>query len=139
MALDGTYGWVYCGAIGLGIGVFTVTGGQIEGRDYAGGKYSGTAKERPDGRITIALTFEVQPGVALVQGTAPQDVARTLPIDVELPPNFGDGEPQKITVPPGVVTVMVKRLPDHFAPAATQGFTMELAQRLGPQPPPQSK
>ena len=49
MAIDGTYGFVYCGAIGMGFGVFTVAEGQVKGRDYAGGKYSGTAKEGPDG------------------------------------------------------------------------------------------
>jgi len=130
MALDGTYGWVYCGEIGLGIGVFTVTGGKVEGHDYSGGKYSGTANERPDGKITLTLSFEVQPGRGLVQGTAPQEVPYTRPINAELPPNFGDGAPQEIAVPPGVVTVMIKRLPNDFAPAATQGFTMTIAQRL---------
>src|SRR5262245_28795162 len=130
MALDGTYGWVYCGAIGIGIGVFTVTGGGVKGRDYAGGKYGGTAKERPDGTISLTLAFEVQPGVALVTATAAQEVPYTRDIKAELPPNFGDGAPQEIAAPPGAVTVMIKRIADDFAPAATQGFTMAIAQRL---------
>jgi hypothetical protein len=134
MALDGTYGWVYCGAIGIGIGVFTVADGEVKGRDYGGGKYSGTAKERPDGRIILTLAFEVQPGVGLVTGAAAQEVPHTRYIDAELPPNFGDGAPQQIAAPPGVVTVMIKPIPDDFAPAATEGFTMAIARRLARNP-----
>jgi hypothetical protein len=36
MAIDGTYGFVYCGAEDIGIGVFTVSGGSVAGRDFAG-------------------------------------------------------------------------------------------------------
>jgi hypothetical protein len=124
MALDGTYGFVYCGDIGLGLGVFTVTGGEVKGRDYAGGKYSGTAKEGPDGTITLALAFEVQPGIRLVQGTAPQDLPHTRQISTRLPPGFGDGEPKEIEVPPGVVTLMIKRIGEEYAPVATEGITV---------------
>jgi hypothetical protein len=113
--------------IGLGIGVFTVTGEKVEERDYAGGKYSGTAKERPDGRITLALAFEVQPGVALVQGSVAQELPYTRHFNTA---DFGDGAPQKVAIPPGVVTVMIKRITDDFAPAATEGFTVAVAQRL---------
>jgi hypothetical protein len=129
MALDGTYGFVYCGVIGLGVGVFTVTAGQVTGRDCFGGEYSGTAEERPDGTITLALTFEVQPGIGLVQGTSAQELPYTRQIKVELPPGFGDGAPQVIDVRPGSVTLMFKRIPDDYAPAATEGFSLTMGRR----------
>ena len=43
MSIDGTYGFVYCGHRGLGIGVFLIEGQRIEGSDFAGGSYKGTA------------------------------------------------------------------------------------------------
>jgi hypothetical protein len=73
MAIDGTYGFVYCGVNGLGLGVFTVADGVFRGRDYGGGTYEGSAREIADGTIDLALSFEVRPGMFLVQGTAAQD------------------------------------------------------------------
>ena len=46
MAIDGTYGFVYCGSTGLGVGVFCVRGDRFEGLDYAGGRYEGIANAR---------------------------------------------------------------------------------------------
>ena len=51
MAVDGTYGFVYSGAIGLGCGVLTVVDGKLKGEDYVGGKYTGNATEQPNGTI----------------------------------------------------------------------------------------
>jgi hypothetical protein len=39
MSIDGTYGFVYCGNRGLGIGVFLIEGQRIQGRDFAGCGY----------------------------------------------------------------------------------------------------
>jgi hypothetical protein len=130
MAIDGTYGFVYCGVNGLGVGVFTVTNQRFEGSDYGGIRYSGTAKENPDGTIALEIKFDVPAGAELVQGTAAQDVPHGRQIKAILPPNFGDGRPQEIPSPPGAVTVMVKRVPDAFAPAAMAGFTLEIAKGL---------
>src|ERR1700730_2608396 len=55
MAIDGAYGFVYCGANGLGIGIFTVIGEQFEGIDYDGIRYSGTAHENQDSTIQLAI------------------------------------------------------------------------------------
>jgi hypothetical protein len=38
-------------------------------------------------------------------------------------PNFGDGCPVIRDVPPGIVTLMVKRIPDHYAGLA-DGFAI---------------
>ncbi|MGZ5233981.1 MAG: hypothetical protein ACXWC3_28555 [Burkholderiales bacterium] len=75
MAVEGTYGFVYCGTNGLGICVFTVAGGgMLRGVDDAGVKYTGAADEKRDGTIAVTISSEVPPGVKLVQGTAPQDI-----------------------------------------------------------------
>jgi hypothetical protein len=79
----------------------------------------GTAiEDTASGEITLDLTFEVPPGVGLVQGTAPQDVSQSRRITQTLPPAFGDGSPVEFDTPPGIVTAMIKRVPDYFEPAA---------------------
>ena len=144
MAIDGTYGFVYCGSSGLGVGVFRVHGGRFEGMDYAGGRYEGTAVEDQHGNIHLRLTFEGPAGMDLVQGTTAQDAPIRREIRQMMPRDFGGGRPIEIISRSRTVTVMVKRIPDEFAPAATQGLSIQIAQRLstpaalGTQPPAQS-
>jgi hypothetical protein len=125
MAIDGTYGFAYRAVNGMGIGVFTVTSGKFTGCDYAGGRYTGTATENPDGTIEIDIDFDVMPGAMLVQGTAAQDVPHLRGIHHTMPPAFGDGRLEEVPSPPGTVTVMVKRIPNEWAPY-TDGFHIEL-------------
>ena len=47
-----------------------------------------------------------------------QDLRYTRSFSAKAPPNFGDGEPFKVGVPPSTVTLMVRRVPDDFAPYA---------------------
>jgi hypothetical protein len=126
MSIQGTYAFVYSGVNGFGIGVFTVVGDKFEGVDYVGGRYSGTARENDDGSISIAVDFVVRPGMVLVQGTAPQDVPHSRRIEHRMPPGFGDGAAVEIASPPGVVTVMVKQVPDDYARALTEGVTVSI-------------
>jgi hypothetical protein len=113
MGINGTYGFVYCGAEDIGIGVFTVQDGAVTGRDYGGATYTGMASENADGTITLKLSFYVPAGVGLAQGTAPQELPYTKTIEGIYPPLFGDGTPVVASQPP--VTVMVKRLPETSA------------------------
>ena len=131
MSIDGTYGFVYCGNSGLGIGVLSISGDQIEGHDFAGSSYKGTAVQDGDGNIVLDLQMQIPAGVILVQGTAPQDLPHTRQISWTFPPAFGDGEPQMVGFGPGPVTVMVKRIPDENAAIAKSGFTPETTPRLG--------
>jgi hypothetical protein len=109
MAIEGTYGFVYCGAEDIGIGVFSIKGNAVTGRDYGGATYVGTASENTDGTIHLKLSFNVPAGVGLAQGTAPQELPYTKIIEGVYPPLFGDGTPVDASQPP--VKVMVKRLP----------------------------
>ena len=109
MSLDGAYGFVYCGAVDLGIGAFIVDKGTVRGRDYGGLSYSGTVQENADQTITVKIVYRVPAGAVLVQGVAPQDVPYDKEIEQTFPPLFGGGKPFKAALPP--VTVMVRRLP----------------------------
>lgn len=109
MGIDGTYGFVYCGAEDIGIGVFIVREGSVTGRDYGGGAYHGTAAENSDGTIDLRLSFQVPAGVTLVQGTTAQEIPYTKIIEGTYPALFGDGTPVDASNPP--VKVMVKKLP----------------------------
>jgi hypothetical protein len=131
MGIDGTYGFVYCGNSGLGIGVLSISGDQIDGRDFAGSSYKGTAVQDGDGNLVLDLQMHIPAGVILVQGTAPQDVPHTRQISWTFPPAFGDGEPQMVEFGPGPVTVMVKRIPDENAAIVKSGFTPQTTARLG--------
>jgi hypothetical protein len=73
------------------------------------------------GWITLDIQLTIPAGTTLVQGTAVQDVPHTRSVHAFLPPGFGDGHPQQIQAAPGVVTIMVKRVPEGtaFPPAAT--------------------
>jgi hypothetical protein len=121
MSIDGTYGFVYCGNRGLGIGVFLVEGQRLEGRDFAGGIYKGTAVTDGKGNIEIDVQMHVPAGVEMAQGTAPQDLPHTRHIH---------WKPQMVEFA-GPVTVMVKRIPDVNALIAKTGFTPQTTARLG--------
>jgi hypothetical protein len=130
MGIDGTYGFVYCGNRGFGIGVFSINGGHIEGRDFAGSSYKGTAVQDGGGNIVLDVQMLVPSGVVLAQGNAPQGLSHRREISWTFPPAFGDGEPQMVEFA-GPVMVMVKRIPDENAAIAQKGFTPETTARLG--------
>ena len=126
MSIDGTYGFVYCGNRGLGIGVFLVEGQRVEGRDFAGGRYMGTAVQDGKGNIQLDVQMQVPAGVEI----ASQDLPHTRHIHWTFPPAFGDGEPQMVEFA-GPVTVMVQRIPDENAAIVKNGFTPQTTARLG--------
>jgi hypothetical protein len=51
--VDGTYGFVYSGAFGVGIGVFTIRSGRFTGADSGGCEYRGTISENPNDRTLL--------------------------------------------------------------------------------------
>ena len=129
--IDGTYAFVYSGVNGLGVGIFTVLGEKFEGVDFVGGRYTGTARENRDGTISISIDFDIKPGMDLVQGTSPEEVPHRRHIEHEMPAGFGNGRPVEISSPPGSVTVMVKRVPDDWARALSEGLSVSIgAKRL---------
>jgi hypothetical protein len=131
MSLDGTYGFVYCGNTGVGIGVFSVNaGGEVTGSDGTGGRYRGHAHEGANGEILFDVVFVVAAGMETVQGTNPQELQYTRIIKHTFPAHFGNGAPQRLRMRPG--EVMIKRIPDDFVDAAVQGFTIEVARRISP-------
>jgi hypothetical protein len=130
MGVDGTYGFVYCGNRGLGMGVFSINGEHVVGRDLAGSTYGGTAVKDADGNIVLDVQMQIPAGVTLVQGTAPQDIPHARQICWTFPPAFGDGEPQMVEFA-GPVTVMLKRIPDEYAELVKSGYTHETMASLG--------
>ena len=117
--MNGTYGFVYCGFLGVGMGVFRVTGSELVGVDFSGAHYKGSVVEdQVTGEIDLSFDMTVPAGVFLVQGTSPQDIPYTKSATVKVPAGFGDGKPFELNFPPAPVTLMVKRIPDEFAPYA---------------------
>jgi hypothetical protein len=133
--MNGTYGFVYCGFEGVGIGVFRIIGSALVGVDLAGGKYRGHAiKDENTGEIDLSFEMSVPAGVFLVQGTSPQDVPYKKRAAIKVPALFNDGKPFEVYIAPGPVTMMVKRIPDEFS-AFADGVTVDI-RPLFPVPPP---
>jgi hypothetical protein len=135
LSTDGTYGFVYCGASGLGIGVFTVRSGAVVGRDCSGASYHGTASDQPDGTIDLYVKMTIPPGISLVQGTSPKDEPHRRELVHRYPALFGDGQPIEVATGPGAITVIIKRISDGFASAAIDGISAETARKLAFVPP----
>ena len=110
----------------LGLAVIKVTDGQVFGHDFVGSKFTGTAVEDDYGSIDFDVTMEVKPGVWLMQGTGPQELPHSRRLKHKFPLDFGEGKPQYIFLPPGMVTLMVKGGVDQFSDAATHGFEFRL-------------
>jgi hypothetical protein len=122
--MNGTYGFVYAGFIGVGIGVFTIRGSVLTG---AGGKYAGrVVKDQTEG-FTLDFDMFVPAGTFLVQGTSPQDINYTKKVSISLPPDFAEGVPVKVYIPPGPVTLMIRQISDEEYSALASGFRLSVA------------
>jgi hypothetical protein len=113
--INGTYVFVYCSNISLGIGIFNVTDSELVGTDYGGVTYRGTASETETGEIRVEFIMSVPAGIPLVQGTSPIDLTVTRRGSFTAPPGFGDGQPFEVYVAPGNVKLMIKQVPDEFS------------------------
>jgi hypothetical protein len=120
MSIEGAYGFVFCGAVDLGIGAFIIENGAVRGIDSGGVTYSGSVEENTDGTITLKVKFRVPVGGALVQGVTPQDIPYDKVIEQVFPPLFGDGQPVITSAPP--VTIMVRMLPPESGLLAALGL-----------------
>jgi hypothetical protein len=124
--MNGTYGFVYSSIEGVGVGVFRITGSELVGVYLAGGRYKGRAvADSATGEIDLSFDMTVPAGVFLMQGTSPQDIPYTKNASIRVPADFGDGKPFEVYVAPANVTLMVKRIPDGFAPYA-DGVTVDI-------------
>lgn len=122
--MDGTYGFVYSGVAGVGIGVFTVKDGVLNGSDGGKTNYKGTvAVEDVTGNLVVSFDMFVPAGIFLVQGTSPLETDSSRSRTITMPPDFGDGKPVTVELPPGMVTLMVKKIPDDYSQFAA-GFTI---------------
>jgi hypothetical protein len=112
--MNGTYAFVYSGGMSVAIGFFIVHEQQISGADCGGGRYEGTIVEDPSsGNLRLIFDHFAPAGIAAGRGAPPGNPGRRLALT--MPPAFGGGEPVRLEVPPDVVTMMVKRVPDRWA------------------------
>jgi hypothetical protein len=120
-----TYGFVFCGFDTVGVGVFTVVGSRLSGRDAGGGHYEGVVSVDADsGEVTAKLAVFTPRGFGVKARPPPAEGgARRNPVTMRFPPRFGDGAPVTIHIPPGPVVVIVKRIDDSYAPLS-KGFVL---------------
>jgi hypothetical protein len=121
--MNGTYGFVYSGARGVGLGIFTIRDSVLIGSDTGGAKYSGRAvQDLATGEVTISFEMFVPAGTLLIQGTSEQDLNYTKSnLTLTLQRDFDNGEAMKVYIPPGNVNLMIRQIPDDYA-VFTKGF-----------------
>jgi hypothetical protein len=121
--MNGTYGFVYSGARGVGLGIFTIRDSVLVGSDTGGARYSGrVAVDASSGDVTVSFEMYVPAGVLLVQGASEQEMNYTKAnLSLTLPRDFDNGEPIGVYIPPGNVTLMLRQIPDDYA-VFTNGF-----------------
>jgi len=114
--MDGTYGFVFSGAYGIGIGVFTIKNGRFNGADSGGCEYKGTIADNPNDRTLLVKVDQFAPNQGrIAQGISTQPLIRgRTPLEFSLGPNFADGSPFMLDVPPDRVTVMIRRIPIKY-------------------------
>lgn len=104
--------------------MFTVKDGVLNGSDGGQINYKGTVSvEDVTGNLVVSFGMFVHAGILLVQGTSPLEMDSTRSRTITMPPDFGDGKPVTVELPPGMVTLMVKRIPDDYSQFAS-GFTI---------------
>jgi hypothetical protein len=130
MAVDGTWGFVYAGETGIGIGALVVKDGRFHGTDSEI-NYSGTIAEDPQtGELTVDLEMDVPAGVWLVGGAGPLDMRHKRQQSFKLPPRFGELTPIELPLRPGKTLVIFKPYPDDYA-AFADGFEIRPKARKG--------
>jgi hypothetical protein len=114
--MNGTYGFVYSGSRGVGLGVLTIRDSVVTGCDTGGAKYSGRMIEDASGSFTLNFEMFVPAGTVLIQGASEQEMSYTKSnLSIPLRRNFDDGEPIRVFVPPGYLNLMVRQIPDEYA------------------------
>jgi hypothetical protein len=121
--MNGTYGFVYSGARGVGLGIFTLRDSVLTGSDTGGAKYSGHAvQDLPTGEVTMSFEMFVPAGTLLIQGTSEQEMDYTKTnLSLTLQRDFDNGEAFTVYIPPGNVNLMIRQIPDDYA-GYTKGF-----------------
>jgi hypothetical protein len=117
MSADGTYSFVYCGEVGVGIGVVTIQNNILKGADLTGVQYRGVVSELPNATgYRVVYNMSIPADVVLVQGTAPQDISHKRgDITLDFPPDFYNGEPITLIASPGKITLMIRKISDDLA------------------------
>lgn len=121
MTANGTYSFVFCGEVGVGVGILSIQDDKLTGTDSGGGKYRGCVKTKSEEEgFKVVFDLFVPAGLSLVLGTSTQPLSYCKNnIEVDLRADFYNGEPIKVSVPPGEVTLMIRRISDEFAQYAS--------------------
>ncbi len=101
----------YLGQTGLGVGTMYVGKGMILGADTGNGRYSGTYTEsngRLQGTVTLSATGD---GAELVTGQR-LPAGQSIPLQIDWPTNFADGNAQTVSVAGHPVQVTFEKLGD---------------------------
>jgi hypothetical protein len=115
--MNGTYSFVYSGAVGVGMGFFVIKDNVLTGADIGGGRYHGDVTENQEtGGFNVLFDMFVPAGMVLAQNSAPQEIdLMKTEISLQFKPDFDNGEPIKVYISPGDVTLMIKRIPDEYS------------------------
>lgn len=108
------YKMIYVGPTGAGGGVIYIGADGVAGMDIYQGTYSGSVAitDRVRGRVSL----EYPQSGTLVTGQ-PVAGGTTIPIDLDVPTHFGNGQPVPVTVAGQQVNVLFTKISDIPIPA----------------------
>lgn len=117
------YKMVYAGQTGQGGGVIYIGADGVTGMDIGEGVYSGSVAitDRARGRVNLRYPQ----GGSLVTGQQ-VPAGATIPIDIDVPADFGNGMPVTVSIAGRQVNVRFTKISDIPIPAgaATGGFVL---------------
>jgi hypothetical protein len=123
MSIDGTWGFIYWGDAGLGIGVIVIRGRNLIGSDNWV-TYCGTVDEDPaSGELVVQVDMDIPAGVWLVGGAGAMDVPSKRSQSFRLPARLGDSTPIEVPIRPGKTMAVFRPVPEEWAAYAT-GFQL---------------
>ena len=108
--MDGFYCAYLTGRNGTGLLLFAIREDTFIGVDAGGIKYDGRIRARPDGSATCALTYVIPAGTGLITTSQPLQQEQRIPLEVELPPNWPNGQVVGIATPLGPVNAKFQKL-----------------------------
>ena len=95
---------------GQSVGLFYIGSGIISGVDVGGIQYDGNyTVDSTDGSLHGMVTFVLPPNIPLITGVVGGSMPTRIPVELNLPADFGDGKTVTISTPTGPVNARFEK------------------------------
>jgi len=109
---DGFYAGYMTARAGTSVLLLIIKDQKITGVDIGGLKYDGEITENKDGGFHFSVVYLVPPGTSLITGSPPATSPQRVPLELDLPKTFANGQTIRIETPLGPLNARFERLRD---------------------------